>query len=204
MNENIASYAVEIDGNLNEQNFLDNFVNTLISNDLVQNDIALRIYGDDAVCDPQDFTASGAVLQITTEWIGMADTEVTFNCPAGKLYIIWSFQLTSEAGLLPPGSGLNFAIELDGAVQYDSIAGAGDPSNEFTSCIDVASSSVLDFDSSPSFRNIYQALRIEGCYTVSAGSHTVRLAYRNLANYLTSFDQQWLTNREQITFWMWA
>jgi len=205
-NENLASYAYEVDGNLNEHNFAStNFVDTLISSDKAQPDIGMRIYRSETADDPRDAPASGINLPASVGWAPALNTAVEFNCPAGQLYINISFQFSSDELILDQGMGIQFAIELDGSAQLNSILGATDLGNETVTLTSIDPPYGTKNNSNPSFRATYYPFLCKGVYRVMAGYHKVRLVYRNVPVLPNGIPEiQWISNRETICLWTWS
>lgn len=211
-NENMAAFAQETDGNLNEHNFeqdfLDDRIDAAVASGLsgfVADDVALKLYHSAYTSSPLGHTLGGKVLRYSTEWSLVEGAITTFSVPAGKLFIVVSFQYhvdTSAFTVRCPGAV--FCIELDGAAQMNSLIGTGDQSNEYTLNEDVQTPS-LNYDGSPSFRSKYEPLQVKGTYAVSAGQHTVKLVHRNLSTFPNSADIfQWISQVEVMVIWMWA
>lgn len=204
-NENLAEFAQETDGNLNEHNFEADLLTQRIADQLVAADLALKLYRDVYSHDPTDFR-NAEVLKFTTEWAPFTSSTTNFSCPEGKVFIVISFQFHADSSIFTTRCpGANFAIEIDGAVQMSSLLGAGDPSNEYTLNTDTLTPE-YDFDSSPSFRAFYEAKQVQGTFNLSGGNHTIRLTWRNLTSFTTATpaDHQWISQCEVFAMWMWA
>lgn len=201
-NENVSEFMQETNGNLNEHNFRDSSLQELADADLVADDLAIKIFHRATSLTP---LSSDYPLTFSTDWKPVTDSDKTFFVPAGKLFVISSFQYIADATVLGTRQpGAVFALELDGAIQTSSLLGAGDTSNEYT-LNETTSTPAINYDSSPSFRGLWEPKQVTGTFVISAGEHTIRLAYRNLASFGDiSSPFQWISSREMICQWMWA
>ena len=201
-NDNVAEFMQETNGNLNEHNFVDTCLQVLADNDSVADDLAIKVFHRASALSP---LSDDYPLVFSTDWKPVVSSDKTFYVPAGKLFVICSFQYMADATILGTRQpGAIFCLELDGAIQTSSLLGAGDTSNEYL-LNETTSTPTIDYDSSPSFRGLFEPKQVTGTFVVGAGTHTIRLAYRNLASFGdTSTPFQWIGSREMICQWMWA
>lgn len=203
-NENLSEYAQETDGKLNEQNFdrvtLDEMVN--VNQAGVSADLALKFWRvGTKLIDP---TGTIPKTPFTSDWSPIASSTQLFYAPAGKIFVAISFQYANAgafSGVSAPGSV--FAIELDGAVQMSSIVGAADISNEYTFVETDASADIL-YDSTPSFRAVFEPKCVTGVFQISQGLHQVRGVYRSLPSYAIAASIHGFGTVETNIVWGWA
>lgn len=175
VNGQLALYASQIDGGLNEHNFEAAVGADLYTAQKLSENVAIRAFQTATARDPA--TPSGLLLVPPTEQWTNCGGEIDFGSPGGKAVVMISFQTYGNAFSTPEGPGLQFAIELDGAPQMSTLLGSGDMSNDRMNT-DESTSSQIPLNSGVSFRALYEAHAIQGLFTVDAGKHTVRLLAR--------------------------
>lgn len=208
-NDNIAVFAAEVDGNLNEHNYEEGILATAISTGRCAEDMVLRVYNDKRPRDPQDYLATGLEIPQASRWTRVDGTNESFVSRGGKILVVVSFQCHMDANNLTQ-CGLNFAIELDGQVMASSLLGTGDESNDFIdggAGFDIEDTTqvpvfVLNYGTSPSFRAIQTPHRVVGVFHVEPGEHEVWLVARNLRT--VEECDQWITNCETIVLDGWS
>lgn len=205
-NANLAAFAAETDGNINEHNLVDDFGLRAAGEGKLAESYAISLFSRQQPMDP--FTAQALQIELrnTVSWTDVNGTLKTFTSGGGMVLVIISFQLDCD-GHHPMQCGLNFCIELDGAPMFDSLIGTGDPSNELLSDtvgITVGSGEIdLDWGSSPSIRASKMPLQVKGVYRLSPGLHQVRLVSRNLMQQNFEF-KQFVSQREVIVLNGWC
>lgn len=206
MNDTIAAYASEVNGNLNQHNWQTDTLLDLQGLSQVEPSIGLQIYEGGATVDPHAATSSMAVAPHRTRWSPIDGTEVEFTSRGGKAFVIISFQV-HQPSVVAASSGLNFAIELDGVVMNDTLLGTGDESNDF---LDTALGATVgggevtyDYGTSPSIRAAQTKCLVSGVFQLEPGEHIVRLVARNLFT-INGTPPQYISQRETIILSMWA
>lgn len=204
-NTNLAVFADEADGNLNEHNWSINALAYLMTvSKTVANDIAMRFYDTQTALAPMGALGTLTQLQHNTRWVPIDGMSKTFASPGGVIMVIASFQLRCTG--FPAGqSGLNFILEVDGVPQANSLLGTGDQSNEYIdSSVGTSGGTIaLTFGTSPSFKAEHEPKMIKGHYRLEPGEHTVRVLARNLFT-ITAPIAQFVSQRELIILHMWA
>lgn len=208
-NDNIAVWASEVDGNLNEHNYAERILEAVVAGGFAAMSLGLRAYNNKQARDPQDYAATGLEVPQSERWNRVEDTDDLFVSRGGKVMVIMSFQCHMDP-LSTDATGLNFAIELDGQVMASSLLGTGDESNDFVdggigySLEDVLAPPVfqLNYGTSPSFRAVQTPHRVVGVFHVEPGEHQIWLVARNLRTVESC--NQWITNCEAIILDGWS
>jgi hypothetical protein len=150
-------------------------------------------------------------LPQSVSWRGvdMSGIEYTIvrEVPEGVLHIVASFIVRNPVGLASNPPGLVFAIEVDGVVYYECTTGGVDTSaNLIETAVGVVVSGgeypvVVDTGSGPGVRAEYTSLTCSATVRVSAGTHQMRLVYRNIAPADADNGEQVVSNGELSMFW---
>lgn len=211
-NDNIVSFASEMNGNLGEQNWLSvnggvPFMKQAINDGKAEDDAVARSTGVLYASDPHGFTAYMSEVKQNTRWTPVEGYTIgPFTSRGGLALIVFSFQMHCD--VIPAAcSGMNFGIEVDGRVFMGSLLGTGDQSNDFLDAAfgaTVAGSEVtFDFGSSPSFRAYQEPKMVRLLTYLVPGQHTIRLVARNLFT-VTAAVNQYITNGEGFVIDHWA
>jgi hypothetical protein len=209
-NEMLGAHVDQIDGGLKEHNLVIDIGDDLLSEGKVSRNVGIRLFSKKAVYDSsaETPTLGGAeVVPLTLGWHPVANSQIDFGSPAGKILVIIAFQPVMS-GITPQLSpGMHFCIEVDGVPQLSSICGSADMSNErfLTDPGQLDLSSSADHNSGASHRHTLGAYRVEGVFTVDSGPHTVRLLCRNPYLFPDAPDQrQFIGSVETIIAFLWA
>lgn len=188
-NDNIVPFASEMNGGLNEQNWLslsgaDYFMGSAANGGLAEYDTVARVFVDKTSVDPLGATGSMFEIKQSTKWVPITpSTKGPFTSRGGLAQIIISFQMHVPT-VATSMSGLNFAIEVDGVVRVDSLLGTGDHGNDFldngASVTFAGGTPQFNWGSSPSFRSALEPKMVKCLVRLEQGQHTVRLVARNL------------------------
>lgn len=199
-NANVAAWAAETDGNLNEHNFV---AGTTLADSMDQasDGIAMKILHGKVEVSPTDSGGTlGFAVPHTQNWTPIEDCDVEFSTVGESVMVIYSFQLNNPGGT--HASGLIFCIEVDGAAQMNSLLGTGDETNDYTNPADSADQE-YNFDTSPSCRSSAHGYMVKGTYRLAPGRHTARLLARNLYLVNDQVSQQ-ISQREIIIIKGWC
>lgn len=197
-NANMAAWAAETDGNLNEHNF--QAAATLVNlMDQAADNIAIRVLHHQEIESP---TGSGGFdIPHQVNWSPVEDMDVTFASPGGDVLVFWSFQMNNPTGGGGDHeSGVVFCLELDGAPMMNSLLGSGDGSNDYSRAV----GGDYDFDTSPSFRSAAHAYEVVGEFRLTPGLHRIRGLARNLFTIESAAPTQTITQRELIILHLWT
>jgi hypothetical protein len=183
-NANIAAWAAELDGNLNEHNWYASALhNAMVTLEQCADDIAIRVYHRIRTADPTAAaTATWFEIPHGTQWSAIeldndGSDDITFTSRGGKMEAFFQFNLHCDN----PGtkqSGVIFCVELDGAPLMNALIGTGDDSNDFVPVDGVTPTT--DWDTSASFRADAFPMRVKVSANLQPGQHVVRLLARNL------------------------
>lgn len=206
VNRLVQGWANEVNGNLNEHNFVDDFGANAVANDMAEADVAARLFSKKKKIDPHAATATMFKIPHSTRWSPVDDSGGTFVSRGGQCLVFISFQL--HCPTVPSNqSGTNYCIELDGVPMMDTLLGTGDQSNDFldTAFGATVSGGQVEFDygTSPSFRAEQEKHRVTGLFNLTPGEHTIRLLVRNLFT-ITATPPQYISQREAIFLDLWA
>lgn len=200
-NETLAALAGELDGHLNEHNWVSDTLQQRMQDDLVADDIALTVYYTEEDVSPIGATSAMFDVPQSVSWVPVDDTDVTWTSKyGGQINVICEFQLVCPS-VLSNQTGLVFAVEVDGVPQPSSLLGTGDQSNDFITTgahITPGGGAVtFDFGTSPSNRAKFWKGRAKCLMRIEPGQHTVRLVCRNLATAQTK-PSQFIASRQTV------
>lgn len=205
-NENLASFATEVDGNLSEWNF-DRAAGRDI--DFQAEDGCLEYKQVTREVSPLGSTSSMLLLPQSEAWKFIAGAGTTFVSTGGLVMVFISFQVRNEEGVNDSG-GMQFAITIDGTPQASTIIGGGDLSNDLVqvsrTAIELTAggfSVSLESGTGPGIRARQTALLCSGIFPVTPGVHRVGLVYRSLVTDADS-TPQYVSQREALVFPMWS
>ncbi len=181
LNDNLGAVAEELGGSINENNWLAGSLAAV--QDQWSWDIALASYYTYEERDPND-TLNGYEFPQSTGWIPGGTSELTFTNRSGLFTVTSSFQLGN--GTPDPISlkqtGIQFAIEIDGSVMWESLLGGGDISNDYVEPGSMFSGAIGgSTGSGPAIRQAFAAICLEYQGYLPGGNHTVRVVTRNLS-----------------------
>ena len=178
VNEQLLEFSSQIDGWLNEHNFVVTIGSDLYADTKLATNVAVRAFR--TATARNGIGGGSAVWSVphSESWSTVSASTMTFGTPGGKCFITYSFQVnfTSQPAQSP---GLQFCIDLDGSAQMSTLLGSGDMGNERFNDDNVTASTLPVSNSSPSIRHEYSAHCVEGLFTVDAGEHTAKLMVRN-------------------------
>lgn len=205
-NENMSLYASEMNGGLNEQNFQQGIMADIIAAGACETDIMARTYAKQTKVDPHAAVSSMEAVPHGTRWVGISASEKSIVSRGGPALVIISFQI--HCPTIPSGmSGLNFAVEVDGAISANTLLGTGDQSNDY---LDTAYGATVgggevqyDYGTSPSFLGAQEPKQVVGTVYLTPGPHTIRLAARNLFT-VQAAQAQYISQCETIVLELWA
>lgn len=209
-NQNFLSYTQQINGGLNEHNWVDSAMNRMLEFGLVEDDVIARVFSEKTKKDPLSAVATHFEVPQATRWNRVTGTAVTFTSRGGLVWVIASFQCKLQ-NTPNDQSGLNFALEMDGMTSMGSLLGTGDGSNDYmdrgagvieSGGIPAGTTPTYIYGSSPSVRARFAPIVVDGLFRVTPGEHTAYLVARNL--FTAPAVYQYISQREMIAIDMWA
>lgn len=186
--EILAGYSSEINGSLNEHNFDLSIGSDLLTAGSVPESVAIRAKN---VSDHMDVYTESALVKIpnSEQWNTVSGTAMTISSRGGAVYVTYSFQVAFY-DVVAEGPGLQFAIEFDGSVQFSSLIGSGDLSNDYIDGDDVNPTELGVAAGGGSIKARLSPHCVEGLFQVDAGQHTFRLVARNPYSLLSGSRQE--------------
>lgn len=176
--EQLVVYSSEVNGFLNEHNFDESIGSDLRTNDSLLESVAVRLVNTSDHVDVYT-EASLDPIPNTEQWHPVTGTTMTLRSRGGAMYATYSFQVVFYDMVAGEGPGLQFAIELDGSVQYNTLLGSGDLSNDYFEDDDIDSSELSAASGGGSVKARLSPHCVEGFFPIDAGPHTVKLVARN-------------------------
>ena len=202
LNENFASMHNTL-SSLNEHNF-DASCLTGLEATWAQ-DMALRVNATRTSIDP--YGGSTVAISHTGQWATLSGLTIDVTTRGGKCLLVTSFQIATISNLSAGREvGLNFAFEIDGSVDYGSLLGSADLTNDFIKQGQLATAAYaytgIDWDAAPAVRGGYIPVVIERVVYLSPGIHTINVVARNLKTSVDAFQN--ISQAMLVALEMWA
>ena len=183
INHNFREVVEEASGALNEHNWASN---SFPDRDQLADDAGIvinRVYVEaDPNTDP-DTTSGIQFINYDRDWQLVEGLEYTFNTTGGLIWLIASIQASSPLAFTFLGNGgtgrfgLQFALELNGAVLAQSIIGGADLSNDQITVFRPPSPPEIGFQViiTPAPSSLFFGVSTEAIVDAPPGKHTVRV-----------------------------
>ncbi len=182
VNHNFREVVEEASGALNEHNWK---TNAFPDRDQLADDAGIVLSRVVIEADPNTSPSTTSNIQFAQydrNWQPLDGLEITFNTTGGLVWIMGSVQASSPLSFSYKGSGgtgrfgLQFALEVNGAVLAQSIMGGADLSNDQITTFRPASPQKIGFQviNTPGPSSMFFTVATEAVIDVPPGNHVVR------------------------------
>jgi len=214
VNQNFREVIEEASGALNEHNWK---ANSFGDRGMLANDAGIVVHRVAVEVNPNtdpDTTADNQFVRYDQDWQSIVGLTHTFNTTGGLVWFLASIQGNSPLSFTFLGNGgtgrfgVQFALELNGAVLAQSIVGGGDLSNDQITVFRKPSPPKIGFQvvSTPGVESMHFGVCSEAIVDVPPGKHTIRAVCctpraSDDSDTGVSLDNtdKWLGSRELIT-----